>query len=76
MATYGKIKLVGLTFNDLDQKVSKIKLYYSREWRSWGVLKYNKHGDQIGEGVWVITKEQALKIKKELEKEYGVGRKK
>jgi hypothetical protein len=57
-----------------DKKVTKIVLWYSREWKSWGVIKYNKDGDQIGEVVWVYTKQEAINQKKEFEQEYHLNR--
>ena len=58
-----------------DKKVAKIVLFYSREWKSWGIIKHNKDGDQIGDGVWVYTKQQALEQKKEFEQQYHLKKK-
>lgn len=55
-----------------DKPITKIEIYYSREWKSWGVLKYNDEGDQIGNGIWVHSKKEALIEKKELEQKYGI----
>jgi len=57
-----------------DKKIAKISVYHSPEWRSWGVIKYNKIGDQIDEAVWFYGKKEALEQKKEFEKEYGISK--
>jgi hypothetical protein len=53
-------------------KVAKIEIWYSWEWKSWGVLQYNAQGIQVGDGIWVYTKKEAIRVKKELEKKYGL----
>ena len=59
----------------MGEKVAKIEIFYSREWRSWGIQKYNKEGFLLGNAEWVYSKEEANREKKNLEKKYGIGRK-
>ncbi len=49
----------------MDEKVAKIEMFYSREWKSWGIVKYNKDDNQIDDGVWVYSKKEAIAQKKE-----------
>jgi hypothetical protein len=62
-------------FSEFNNKISKIRLIYSNEWKSWGIIKYNKDDIQIGNGVWVHSKKEAIKQKKEWEEEFGIKKK-
>lgn len=52
--------------------VSKIKMFYNRSVRSWGIAKYNRNDFQIGDVTWVYSKKEALAQKKEWEKEFKI----
>jgi hypothetical protein len=56
----------------IDRKVAKIEMYYSKEWKSWGVITYNKDHDQLCPATWVYTKQEVIRDKKELEAKYGL----
>lgn len=71
-----KFSIVGFNpeTSSFDEKVAKIKIFYNREWKSWGIQKYNKEGFLLGNAEWVYSKEEANREKKDLEKKYGIGR--
>ena len=56
----------------LDYNVSKIKMFYNRSAKSWGIAKYDKNDFQIDDAIWVYSKKEAINQKKEWEKEFKI----
>lgn len=53
-------------------KISKITIDYDKSYKSWYVSKRDKNDYQIDDSLWVGSKNEALKLKKELEKEFKI----
>jgi hypothetical protein len=69
----GKIQIIPQgKYPKFDDTISKIDLLYRRDWKSWGIIKRNAQGFQIGDADWVYSKKEAVAFKKELEKEYKI----
>ncbi len=49
-----------------------IEMWYDRHRRNWVIYPVDKDGNQIKEAIYGFGKAEALKLKKELEDEYGI----
>lgn len=67
-----KVKGFDPEADKFDESVVKIDVWYDRHTRNWVVMKMNKNGDQIGGADFPYTKKEALELKDEYEKEYGL----
>lgn len=38
-----------------------LRLWWSSEWRSWGVTRYDARGDQVGDSTWSSTRPEAVR---------------
>jgi hypothetical protein len=66
-----KIKMVFPHISkEFDNNIFKIKMFYVRGSKSWAIAKYNKDDFQIGNAIYIHSKQRAIDQKKEWEKEY------
>lgn len=55
-----------------EEKAVVIEMWYDRHRRNWVLYPVDEEGNQIAEATYGFGKAEALRIKKELEEEYGL----
>lgn len=43
-----------------DQPTTLLDVFFSKEWKSWGVVPYDAEGNQTAEGSWHYRKSEAV----------------
>ena len=68
-----KFEIIGFDYDaQFDETVVTVDAWYDRHTRLWVVQKLNKDGYQVGDADYVYGKADAMRVKKETEKDYNI----
>ena len=68
----GKTYVDGKEWEAEEQKADRIEMWYDRHQKLWTLYPVTAEGFQIAGAEYGYGKKEALRIKKELEEEYGL----
>ena len=70
-----KLTIDGIEYipgSDHEGTAETVKTWYDRHLRHWAIWAEDAEGNQIGETRYGFGKAEALRIKREIEEEYGI----
>lgn len=64
--------VLGEGLEEVEHKAVAIEMWYDRSRRNWVLYPIDEEGNQMQEAVYGFGKKEALRIKKDLEEEFGL----
>lgn len=66
------MKLVGIDYDNSEQRPVKVERWYDRRSRNWIVQLLDEDGNQIGDAYYCYTKKEASDEEKRLKEKYSL----
>ena len=64
--------ILGEGWEEVEHKAVAIEMWYDRHRRNWVLYPIDEEGNQMQEAVYGFGKKEALRIKEDLEEEFGL----